>query len=269
MKKSFVTKVKALIIALAVFSCSFAVNAGDVKAATKLNVNQPYSFKLATNDTCDFTFETPTRGYFKVDLQVTKCIDNEGNSLVPSPTELQLSVDNKLLDADLDGSRIVTNSYAYAPGKTGSIHLAAGPGFAATYYYNITVVNEIPANFETEDNNSAGKADKITTKKVSRGIINKDNDDEDWYVFKAPKSGNYRFSIRNTDDAAKADFFYVTGYKSKYKVDKKNSFKTAKAGGGFLNFKKVKLQKGKKYYIRITDPLYESIPYEIKVKKVK
>ncbi|WP_408071711.1 hypothetical protein [Butyrivibrio sp. JL13D10] len=269
MKKSFATKVKALVLALSVFSCSFAVNPAEVKAATNLNMNQPYSFTLKTNGSCDFTFQTPASGYFKVDLQVTNCIDNDGKHLTPNPSQLDLSVDNQLLDTDLDGSHSVSHSYAYAPGKTGSIHVIAGTGYAATYYYKLTVVNETPANFESEDNNTAKAANKIVTKKLYSGILNKKNDDEDWYLFKAPKTGNYKFYIQNTDDAATGDFFYVTGYKSKTKVDKKNSFKTAHAGKGFLTLKKVKLKKGKKYFIRISSPLYESIPYEIKVKKVK
>jgi hypothetical protein len=272
MKKGFVTRVKALILALTIFSCSFVCNPKEVKAATNLNLNQVYNFSVTYGSPQTFTFQTPATGYIRVEVTVTDVKDGQGKTAYGNLIDCQASVDNKSILYTLigrnSGTKASTN-YAFAPGKTGTINVSADVSVPWTYYYQIKIVNETPENFEAEDNNTADTANKIKTKKVYNGILNEKNEDADWYVFKAPKTGNYRFFFQNMDDARTGDFFYVQGYKKKNKVDSRIPYTSVHAGKGWCKSKKIRLKKGKKYYIRISDSLYDSNAYQIKVKKVK
>jgi hypothetical protein len=271
MNKSFVNRIWAFVLSLAIFSSVFAFNPTEAKAATNLELNQTYNLTVSGNEHDTLTFQTPGTGYFYVNILVTDVKNGQGESIYGNFMRAVMDLDGQTLMYELVGKSNgmqTSKAYSYAPSHTATISVSADTTMNWTYYYQITVVNVTPKNFETEDNNSAKKADAIKLKQTYNGILNKKYDDEDWFVFKAPNTGSYKFYVQNTDDARTGDFFYATGYKSKHTVDRKNfSYTSFHAGKGWKSSKKIKLKKGAKYYIRITDPLYESIPYRIKVKK--
>ncbi len=271
MNKSFVNRIWAFVLSLAIFSSVFTFNPTKAKAATNLELNQTYNLTVSGNEHDTLTFQTPGTGYFYVNILVTDVKNGQGESIYGNFMSAVMDLDGQTLMYELVGKSNgmqTSKAYSYAPSHTATISVSADTTMNWTYYYQITVVNVTPKNFETEDNNSAKKADAIKLKQTYNGILNKKYDDEDWFVFKAPNTGSYKFYVQNTDDARTGDFFYATGYKSKHTVDRKNfSYTSFHAGKGWKSSKKIKLKKGAKYYIRITDPLYESIPYRIKVKK--
>ncbi len=272
MNKSFVKRIWAFVLALTIFSCGFTFNLKEVKASTNLNLNQTYNLAVGPKSPATLTFQTPKSGYFYVNIVVTDIKNSSGESVYGNYMSAVMSLDGQTLMYELvgrsDGMQS-SKAFSYAPSHTATISVSCSEVVPWTYYYQITVVNKTPKNFETEANNSAKKADTLKLKKTYSGILSKKYNDEDWFVFKAPKTGSYKFYVQNTDDARSGDFFYATGYKNKHTVDRKNfPYSSVYAGKGWYYTSKIKLKKGAKYYIRVTDPLYESIPYQIKVKKL-
>ncbi len=271
MKKGLETKIKALILALTIFTCSFTFGSAEAKAATDMAYNQVYSVVVNRNSHQTLNFQTPSTGYMRVELKVVKTTTPEGEITSANAMDFHVSVDGKTLMYDLvtqEDGVVATRDCAFAPGTQGTVELYCSSLYSWNYYCEVKVVNEVPEGFETEDNDAVGVADPMKIKKVYSGILN-DREDDDWYVFKAPKTGNYIFYVQNTDDSRTGDFFYAQGYKRKNKADSKFKYTSAHAGKGWIKSKKIRLKKGKKYYVRISNSLYDSTPYEIKVKKVK
>lgn len=270
MKKGYWARIRALILALSIFTCSFTFDSKEVKAATNMDYNQVYTVAVSAKSPQTLTFQTPSTGYTRVEVKVSKVTTSDGEVTHGSDMDCGVYVDGKMLMYDLvgqDDGVVATENYAFAPGQEGKVELSCNILYGWIYYCEVKVVNETPANFETEDNDTIASSDSLKVKKVHSGILN-DRDDDDWYVFKAPKAGKYQILVQNTDDSRTGDFFYVQGFKKKNKTDSNFKYTSAKAGKGWVKSKKISLKKGKKYSVRISDALNKSIPYEIKVKKV-
>lgn len=134
-------------------------------------------------------------------------------------------------------------------------------------YKNITKVeaSTLP-NFEKESNDVVSKANKIKLKKTYNGIVS-GNFEEDWFVFKAPSTGTYKFSAKNTLPSGTA-IGIMQGYTSKSSIDL-SCYKVMKVGSDWQTSRKIKLRKGQKYYIQMAALGSDSYTYQLKVKKIK
>ncbi|WP_408071911.1 hypothetical protein [Butyrivibrio sp. JL13D10] len=272
MRKSFVTKVKALAMALAVFSSVFAANPETAKAESNINLNQLYTISTTGVEKLDYSFQTPQSGYFRVRAAITDYRYLDGGKDVLGSARVKLVYDyTNYLEAylsDSDGYKTSPN-YSLPAGKTVKLSFDC-LNTNRKYTLSFVVETQSPANFEKEYNDTSSKANKIKVKKSYSGIINGDNvNDVDWYVFKAPKTGNYKFSVVNTSEDDWLNYFYVTGYKSKHSPDSKYPESLVSAGNGWYKSKKIRLKKGKKYYIKINNGSRASSSYIVRATKVK
>jgi hypothetical protein len=130
--------------------------------------------------------------------------------------------------------------------------------------YSIAPVFKATKYVEKEDNNSFKKATTIKSGKKYIGVRNYETD-EDYYKFVAPSSGTYRISFECADEVEHG--YDVTIYGSSKKELKKLSNLTDDSSA------KVKMKKGKTYYILVADGSSWGSSwaekYKIKVAKVK
>jgi hypothetical protein len=130
--------------------------------------------------------------------------------------------------------------------------------------YSIKPVFKATKYVEKEDNNSFKKATTIKSGKKYIGVRNYETD-EDYYKFVAPSSGTYRISFECADEVEHG--YDVTIYGSSKKELKKLSNLTDDSSA------KVKMKKGKTYYILVADGSSWGSSwaekYKIKVAKVK
>lgn len=124
-------------------------------------------------------------------------------------------------------------------------------------YYDLTVYFKKVKNFESENNNSKKTADKLSLKKTYTGLMM--DGDTDYWVFTAPKTGKYKFSVAEINEGYHNTFYA-------YKGSKKVKSLYIGGGDGYKTLYKAKLKKGKKIYVKLTDGSNGEM-YKIKVKK--
>ena len=262
MKRVF-KKITGIIMAATFVVSALSVAKVDDKAATAINVNQEYRFRLSYDQMAQYTFTTPSDAV----TSVSACIVG-GSSYAHA--YFKLTVDYCNYDGGFITSgkgATVTDDFVFAPGKTATITFDSVT-YRDTVDIAFTVNCTNPGNLEKEGNNNVGAATKVKVNKTYNGVVTYVDSDVDWYEFKAPKTGKYKFYAVNTMTNAYTHVF-VEGYKSKTKKD--SNFSTfLNSGKGWASSKKVKLKKGKKYYIKFSSPSYgNSVPVQLKVKKVK
>ncbi|WP_408071699.1 hypothetical protein [Butyrivibrio sp. JL13D10] len=266
--KTIIQKISKVTILFAAALTVIALGKADVKAAEQIQLNQTYTKTLKGNGRFDFTFTTPAKGYFRIETALIKVVNENGKEISGNYTDSKLVIDYKQYwktTTFLGKGAYASPEFALEPGKTATYSISDQYD-RYTYTYEFKVVNEVPANFETESNNLAKNADKLAkVKKVYSGVLNSVTSDVDWYVFKAPKTGKYKFEVvdTNTDNWG---YFYAEGFKSKTKQDVKTMVQSSK---GWTKVTTVKLKKGKKYYIKLSDSTGSVRPYQVRVKKVK
>lgn len=129
--------------------------------------------------------------------------------------------------------------------------------------YSITPVFKATDYVEKEDNNSFKKATKIQSNKSYVGVRNYE-DDEDYYKFVAPANGTYKVSFTVDDEVSKG--YDVVLYGPTKKEIKTLSDLTDDGSA------KIKMKKGKTYYIQVKRHAYYQgwlYKYKVKVTKVK
>lgn len=129
--------------------------------------------------------------------------------------------------------------------------------------YSITPVFKATDYVEKEDNNSFKKATKIEQKKSYVGVKNYE-DDEDYYKFVAPANGTYKVSFTVEEEVNNG--YDVVLYGPTKKEIKTLSDLTDDSSA------KIKMKKGKTYYIQVKGHgYYQSwlCKYKVKVTKVK
>ena len=112
-------------------------------------------------------------------------------------------------------------------------------------------------NFESENNNSKKTADKLSINKTYTGLMM--DGDTDYWVFTAPKTGKYKFSVAEVNEGYHNTFYA-------YKGSKKVESVYIGGGDGYKTLYKAKLKKGQKIYVKLTDGANGEM-YKIKVKK--
>ncbi len=134
-------------------------------------------------------------------------------------------------------------------------------------YKNITKVeaSTLP-NFEEESNDVISTANKIKLKNTYNGIVS-GNFEEDWFVFKAPSTGAYKFYAKNTLPSGN-EMGVMQGYTKQNNIDL-SCHKILQIGSNWQASRKIKLRKGQKYYIQMSAVGSDSYTYQLKVKKIK
>ncbi|MBE5860786.1 MAG: hypothetical protein E7301_11800 [Butyrivibrio sp.] len=262
MKKVF-RKIIGLVMAATFAVSAFSVSKIDAKAATSINVNQEYRLTLKYGEVAEYTFTTLSDAVTNVSAAIVG-----GNSFTGAGMKLTVDYCNYDSGYIFPGEgRRVSENFVFAPGKTATLKFDS-VGYGDTVDIAFTVNCSNPGNLEKESNNSPASATQIKLKKVYNGIVTYEGSDTDWYVFKAPKTGKYKFYAVNTMTDGYT-MVLCEGFKSKTKKD--TGFSSyLMAGSGWAHSKSVKLKKGKKYYIKFSGASYEkSIPVQIRVKKVK
>lgn len=273
MKKSFVTRVKAAVMALIFAATVFTVGDFEVNAAAQVKLGQIYRPNPKANnlggEAESYTFTAPANGYFKVDTRLMMCKSYLGGNKTQGSTSVKLEADNKLLwnyAISTGGGEVYSPRFALAAGQTVTLTYGCESDELG-YDYAFKIDAAYPENFEKENNDKAKNANAVQIKKVYNGLINGGIGDCDWYVFKAPKTGNYKFTVSNTETENVPCFVQFEGYKTKTKADKKNLGNLTR--GTSKTSKKINLRKGKKYFIKISTTQGSDVPYTIRFKKVK
>ena len=261
--KKVLKRLTGIVLSAAIALGAFTVNTYEVRAAEVIDGNQEYRIKISDGKEQSFTFSTPSDAMTIVETAV------EGRNQY-SPLKAVLTVDYRNYYSDSiypgDGKRY-SAWFVFKPGQTAT--LTYSPFFNDE---ELDVVFKVyfkdPGNLEKESNNYASNATKIKLNKTYNGAVCDTDSDVDWYVFKAPSTGKYKFSAVNTQTSGYS-FAKVEGFKSKTKKDDRFEA-TLSAGSGWAKSKTIKLKKGKKYYIKFSNASYgDNIPVQLRVKKVK
>lgn len=258
---------KNFILAVLCFIGIFAFTPVQARAETvDLESNKQYTIELTGGTTKTMTYTMPKEGYFYIKV-IPQYYTYEGERKESDSwwLPIRMSVNfKKYEDYNVFKSQGSWNSknYSFQPGEKVVIEAISTSPSEYIYYYDIEVVLVKEKNFEKEKNNSRKTANKITTGNTYRGLLMKD--DEDWYTFKAPSTGYYKFYGVNTQlDSGNCDLvLYNTKYKELESL-------LLNHGDGYKAFKKIKLKKGQRVYLRAKSSFYWDIFYKIKVKKVK
>lgn len=273
MKNKFCKAAKSILLAAAAFCAVITLGKNDVKAQNyeqgNLLIGQTQTVTLSSKsytDNFNYHFTTPKGSAFKVSVAyVARRKKDDNTSSDGGYIYTKAIVDYKDIWSDYiwqgDGFK-TSYEFAYPGGKDCTVRISNISEYDI-YTVQILVEKVDYSNFESEGNNTAGSANKLKNNKIASGIINKD--DTDWFVFKAPKTGKYKFSVVDCDNED-GGYLYCAGYKSKTKLDKGDYIWQ---GQGWKKINTVKLKKGKKYYIKISESSREGIHYQVKVKKVK
>ena len=261
--KKVLGKATGIIMAAVMALTIVATGKVDDKAATAINLNQEYNVKISGHQ--EYTFTTPNKGTIQIEAVL---VDNDSdfwNNYIE--TKLTIDYTNYISSSiHKDYGREYFDEIIVRGDQTATLVFDGRSDKSYNVVFKVT--SRDLGNMETENNNNAGSADKIKLKKTYNGIVNGADRDVDWFVFKAPKTGKYKFSLVNTQTSG-CLWVSAEGYKSKTKKDNKNSF-TLRPGEGWSKSSSIKLKKGKKYYIKLSNSgLWKTVPYQIKVKKVK
>ena len=261
---------KKLLGMTAALFAAFAI-AGGMKASAaecSLNVNEEKEFSIIGSDENVIEFKAPKNGAFHIEVVLTDTVKNgKSENYVNVSLTTKMSYNYKTMwnlgNINRDAGWVKSPEFCLPAGSTVSLNVK-GNFNDCTFKYKVKVVNDGDKYFEKEDNGSAKKATSIKVKKTYSGVIN-DNEDVDWFVFKAPKAGKYKFSAVNTEDHHGWTSF--TGYKSKNKAD--GNYVGIYNETGWKKIKTVSLKKGQKYYIKVARGYNNNATYKLKVKKVK
>ncbi len=263
-------RIKRTIITAAALFMSLAF-AGGMKASAanySLNVNEEKEFSCEGETPSTIEFKAPAKGGFHVEVVLTDTIANgkSVNSLNVCLTT-KMTYDYKAIWRNPGSNRDAgwVKSPEFCLPAYATVSLTMNGNFKdTTFKFKVKVVNDGDKFFEKENNNTAKKATSIKVKKTYSGVLN-DNEDVDWFVFKAPSAGKYKFTAANTEDHH--GWIGFTGYKTKNKAD--GNYVGIYNESGFKKIKTVSLKKGQKYYIKVARSYNSNATYKLKVKKVK
>ncbi|MGN1329561.1 MAG: hypothetical protein ACI4V4_07665 [Eubacterium sp.] len=242
------------------------------QADTEIVAGQTYNVIFSTTEkgsqkiTQKFTYTVPAGGYFyyKVIPQYYRSWDDEGkvyeydNFYLPE-TKLTYQYKDYVKSTYIRyGENWKSGSLSFPKGTKVTISLTDNVRNNEESSYGLIVYFKKTSNFEIESNNSKKKATKLTAGKTFTGICM--DDDTDWWVFTANKTGTYKISATEVSEG-----FYNS--LQAYKGSKKVGECTIRSGEGYKTVFKGKLKKGQKIYVHITNGANDEM-YKIKVKKV-
>ena len=206
------------------------------------------------------TFKAPKKGYFWADMTLINCVDTYDGSDASNICSAGYKLTANYRDYEkysyicIGDGVYKTSEFCFKPNTKVTLKLY-GDYTAVfkqylTYTLRLNVRTKSPSRFETEGNNSKSKADKLKLKKAFSGITN--YKDTDYWVFKAPKKGKYKFKFVCT----KGEEFDLLFIKKSKVIDREY----VKLGDGWGKFS-VKLKKGQKIYLKAFQDSYWSSNY--------
>lgn len=226
-----------------------------------------------------YTYTMPKSGYFYYTLSIqgnTFTIRNSDNTDEIEKLDSRKCIFNSMkvnYETYVDNINVYyaepydSDYYSFAKGT--KINISIYDDYNQSTQYALTIHYVNPKNFEREANNSRGKAMNIQAKKTYTGIISHSQDD-DWFVYKASKTGKYKVNCMVTKEHSSSIATQVyKGYKS---VNSKDVIE----GDGWINILNseyggknttVKLKKNQKLYIHIYYVYCTQTWYKLNVKK--
>ncbi len=231
----------------------------EAKAAGTITAGNENTFTIKSGESQDYTYTMPEDGYFYFELKAEgarvnyKFVNNY-------KTYLDSSCSN--------GSSFVSSPYAFPKNSEVQFHFECndagydfieGKDIIKNCTYKLTINYVKSSNFEQESNDLKSDAGKIKKGKEYTSVMMAD--DTDWYVFKAPKKGTYKFMMVDTDT--------VTDYSQKMNIEiyggsnKILGVSSITKGTGWTKVFQKKMKKGQKIYLKCT---YDEGGFEYKIK---
>ena len=208
-----------------------------VQAADQIKANKWYSGSIAGGHTKEFQLTMPYDGYVLAEGCDSGSLEN-----LTTKTAINWSGYKNFLSEDLTrkGNKLV-------------LKYSGSNGTVKSYKTRLRVFKK--KYFESEKNNSRKKADKIKKGKTYTGFL--EENDKDWFVFKAPKTGTYNITMQFYEKNAGYDLKAAS-----YVGSKKNASVTV---NGKTNVFSGKVKKGGRVYVKVSPSLYSGVLYQLKV----
>lgn len=248
---------------------------GTLKAdaeTTVLEAGRTYSLSFAKGTTPHMTYIMPDQGYFYYEVTPTYCTAGGQRKESTFYFDVEMSVNNEVLQKNTTIYNGNCGKSMKASFKKGTVIDLAIVGETDSFamsdnvviYYDIKITAEAPKNFEKEDNNSKSSANKVKKGKTYSGLIMQN--DEDFYVFKAPKKGKYKIQISVASAKNDVDDLYAEAWKGSKRFDRVST----RYGEGYQTVYSGKLKKGAKIYIKAYGPgpiaFSGDLMYDLRVK---
>nr|WP_288664323.1 hypothetical protein [uncultured Anaerostipes sp.] len=234
----------------------------DVHAATTIQSNRWYEGMTDGESDQVYTYKMQGSGYFYYQVvpdQGGYYYDGEYESSTSYRVSTSMIKNYKFYEKNEDcyysEGGFKSGIYGFKPGDNINIKVNDAPKDKTHYKIKVTFVKV--KNFERENNNSRSKANKIKKGITYTGLAMSDNDD--WFVFKAPKTKKYKIKVVNTTKAtwwAEAESYLGYTKKDRETLWGDDGWKTVYSG---------KIKKGKKVYIKISNWGSTNI-YKLRVK---
>lgn len=239
-----------LVMLLAILPCTKA------KAAETISKGKTYTYHFSEEgETKNLRFIMPAKGYVYFEVCPTASTDTYGRVELTISNNYKQYENNSIYYGD---GVYRSNKYGFKKGAVINVDIES-LGYDWVTECTVKPVVVVPKNFETESNNSKKKADTIKSGKTYNGLIMQE--DSDWFVFKAPKTGTYKvYGVSVTEGE--------TTYMRVYKNSKEINGDSVRYGDGWNRLAKIKLKKNQKLYIKVTgNDDFTICLYKIKVKR--
>lgn len=260
--------IRKILMMTAAFAATITL-AGSVKVSAQdrtIELNEEREFSLQDYEEDVINFTAPQNGGFHIEVVLADTVkngksENYGNVTLSAKLVHDYKKSWEAFNINRDKGRIVSPDFCYAPGSNMQLQVK-GNFNKYTFKYKVKIVSDGNKFYEKETNDIAKKATSIKLKKTYSGVLN-DIEDTDWFVFKAPKAGKYKFYVVNTETSWKP--IQATGFKTKKKAD--TNAISVYPEKGWAKVKAVSLKKGQKYYVKVAKAYNNNATYQIKVKK--
>ena len=223
-------------------------NNDEKKYADTIKVNEVWNGSAYNAKDIDwYKVQTTKSGYFQVELAVPVDVDSEKVSWGWNVTVYDKNMKEiKKLDGVNNKAKTIILPY-----EKSTFYVKVEPKseyFAPTDCdYTLKVINKAATNFESENNDTKGKADVVTLGKTYNGVTDHSEDD-DWYKFKVAKNGTVKLELKKHSSASADNVDWGWSYtvydKNNKEVAKIESIKSK--GISTLNLKKGT------YYVKVT-----------------
>ncbi len=269
-RKDEMRRFKKVLLTAAAFFAAITITGGMKASAADYNisVNNEVKGQVIGYDSNTYNFKAPAKGYFHIEVYFEGGTHGDSKPITGGNVNIKAQMKSEYKNywgnswIGVNHQKVLSPNYCFRAGQPVTLTIT-GDWDKATFNYKVKVVYTKDKYFEKENNGSTGKATSIKQKKTYSGIIT-DNEDVDWFVFKAPKAGKYKFMAVNTQE--NHDWIAFTPYRSKYKKDINNAYYAVYSGKGWRKIASVKLKKGQKYYIKVSKGYNDNSAYKIKVK---
>ena len=193
------------------------------------------------------TFTMPKKGYVTFNVKISKGVYDTFLRIDSGDIRYVETIVNSSTITGGDGT-YTSSLYSFKPGAKIKVTLEMPTGIVSQKCaYRITMSKKSPKYYESEPNDKKSKANALKAGKTYSGNIYKKN--VDWFVFKAPKAGTYKFSgkmaLTTSGQLSIAEM-------SLYKGSKSAEVKYLRSGDGYENIASVKLKKGEKAYLKVS-----------------